>query len=119
MDLKAAGFILNLKYITDSAATTNVTLGSTITHTIGLTNSGKRGVVYLPADGIEGRVIWAKQIGQGSTRFYPQGGQKIFDDISENEYYDCTEGEELKFVFVKMVIGGNNVEVWVVSRYKY
>lgn len=119
MDLLAAGLILKTKYISDSAATTAVTLGTLYTQVVGLTNSGNQGIVYLPSDGYEGRVIWAKQIGAGSMRFYPVSGQHIYDDSSENDYYDCECGQELKFTFAKYRINSVSKEVWLVSRWKY
>lgn len=118
-DLVAAGLILRLKYVTDTAATTPLYLSSNHTQVIGLTNSGKTATVYLPADEMEGKVIYAKQIGQGITRFRPRTGQKIFDNISENEYYDISEGQEVKFTFVKFVLNSVNVEAWAVSRWKF
>lgn len=119
MDLCAAGLILKQKYITDSAATTAVNLGTTDTQAVGLTNKDKTGTVYLPTDGYEGKVIFAKQIGQGAMRFYPKSGQKIFDDITENNYYDVSEGQEAKFTFTVFNLNGKRVEAWSVSRWKF
>lgn len=119
MDLCAAGLILKQKYITDSAATTAVNLGTTDTQAVGLTNKDKIGTVYLPTDGYEGKVIFAKQIGQGAMRFYPKSGQKIFDDITENNYYDVYEGQEAKFTFTVFNLNGKRVEAWSVSRWKF
>jgi len=118
-DLCAAGLILKQNYITDSAATTAVNLSASITQAIGLTNKDKTGTVYLPTDGYEGKVIFAKQIGQGAMRFYPKSGQKIFDDITENDYYDVPEGWEAKFTFTVFNLNGNRVEAWCVGRWKY
>lgn len=118
-DLCAAGLILKQKYITDSAATTAVNLSASITQAIGLTNKNKTGTVYLPTDGYEGKVIFAKQIGQGAMRFYPKSGQKIFDDITENDYYDVPEGWEAKFTFTVFNLNGNRVEAWCVGRWKH
>ncbi len=118
-DLMASGLILRQKYITDSQATTPLNLGGGYTHLVGLSNKDKMATVYLPTDGYEGKVIWAKQIGQGAMRFYPRSGQKIFDDISENEYYTCEEGYELKFVFARFILNSNDIEAWLVSKYKY
>lgn len=118
-NLCAAGLIYNQKYISDSAATTAVTLGANITQVVGLTNSGNRGLVYLPTDGYEGKVIYAKQIGAGSMRFYPTSGQKIFDDTSSNDYYDVANGYECKFTFSVYNLNGERVEVWLVSRWKF
>lgn len=59
----------------------------------------KTATVYLPTGEMEGKVIFAKQIGQGQMRFRPRSGQFIFDDISANDYYDVPEGWEAKFTF--------------------
>lgn len=118
-DLCAAGLIYRQKYITDSAATTAVTLGGNVTQVVGLTNNGKTGLVYLPTDGYEGKVIYAKQIGAGAMRIYPKSGQKIFDDTTENDYYDVPNGYECKFTFSVYNLNGSRVEVWLVSRWKF
>ena len=122
-NLKAAGLVLNLKYITDDAATTSVTLSALVSQVVGLTNSGNRGVVYLPNDDLEGKVIWAKQFGKGSMRFYPQSGQHIYDDDTENEYYDAGTGYELKFTYARWVKESGdtsvNVQGWLVCKYSF
>lgn len=118
-DLCASGLIYKHKYITDRAATTAENLGGFETQIVGLTNTGKTGIVYLPTDGLEGKVIYAKQIGAGGMRFYPKSGQKIFDDTSENEYYDVPNGWEAKFTFSVYNLNGSRVEVWLVSRWKF
>lgn len=118
-DLVAAGFILRTKYINDSAATSAIYLDAGYSQVIGLTNSGKTGTVYLPSEEMEGKVIYAKQIGQGATRFRPRSGQKIFDDVTANEYYDMGEGQEMKFTFIKFILNDVSTEAWVVSRWKY
>lgn len=118
-DLVAAGFILRTKYINDSAATSAIYLDAGYSQVISLTNSGKTGTVYLPSEEMDGKVIYAKQIGQGATRFRPRSGQKIFDDITANEYYDMGEGQEMKFTFIKFILNNVSTEAWVVSRWKY
>lgn len=118
-DLCASGLILKQFYVTDNAATTAVNLGSGVTQVVGLTNKDKVGIAYLPTDGLEGKVIFAKQIGEGATRFYPKSGQKIFDDTSENDYYDIPNGWEAKFTFSVYNLNGNRVEVWLVSKWKF
>lgn len=118
-DLCASGLILKQFYVTDNAATTAVNLGSGVTQVVGLTNKDKVGIAYLPTDGLEGKVVFAKQIGAGATRFYPKSGQKIFDDTSENDYYDIPNGWEAKFTFSVYNLNGNRVEVWLVSKWKF
>lgn len=118
-DLMASGLILKTKYVSDREAKTALSLPKSITNVIGLANKGKQSVVYLPTDGYEGRVIWAKQVGAGSVRFYPKSGQKIYDDITANDYYDVGTGEELKFTFSIFVINNVATEAWLVSKYRF
>ncbi len=115
----ASGLVFKQKYITDSAVTTAVNLGGGATQVVGLVNAGNTGIVYLPTDGLEGKVIYAKQIGAGQMRFYPKSGQKIFDDTSQNDYYDVPNGYECKFTFSVYNLNGARVEVWLVSRWKF
>lgn len=118
-DLMAAGLILKTKYVTDTQVTTALNLQKSITNIVGLVNQGKKGIVYLPTDGYEGRVIWAKQIGAGSMRFYPKSGQRIYDDNSANDYYEVGQGEELKFTFAIFMVNNVLTEAWLVSKYKF
>ncbi len=115
MDLMAAGLIYNTKYVVDS----DIYLGDGYTQCIGLTNAGKTATVYLPTGNLEGKVIFAKQIGQGQMRFRPRGGQFIFDDITANDYYDIPEGWEAKFTFSVFILNGVRKEAWLVSRFRY
>lgn len=115
-DLLAAGLILNPKYIGDSAT---YYLSDTYTQCIGLTNRDITSTVYLPTGDMDGKVIFAKQIGQGQMRFRARSGQSIFDDISANDYYDVPEGWEAKFTFSIFILNGVRKEAWLVSRFKY
>lgn len=112
-NLKVKGFIYGIKYITASG----VYLTDAMSLVVGLTNSQAK--VYLPASTREGQTIIFKQWWTGSMIIYPRNGQKIFDDHTENEYYDVSEGQELIAHFVKAAINGENVQVWVVSKYKF
>lgn len=115
-DLLAAGLIFNPKYIGDSST---YYLGDRYTQCLGLTNSGKTSAVYLPTGHMEGKVIFAKQIGQGQMRFWPRAGQFIFDDITANDYYDVPQGWEAKFTFAIFYLNGVKKEAWFVSRWKF
>lgn len=115
-DLLAAGLILNPKYIGDSST---YYLDDCYTQCLGLTNAGKTATVYLPTGSMEGKVIYAKQIGQGKMLFRPRGGQFIFDDISANDYYDVGEGHEAKFTFAIFYLNDAKKEAWFVSRWKF
>lgn len=115
-DLLAAGLILNPKYIGDSST---YYLDDKYTQCLGLTNSGKTAAVYLPTGEMEGKVIFAKQIGQGQMRFWPRSGQFIFDDISANDYYDVPQGWEAKFTFAVFYLNDVKKEAWFVSRWRF
>lgn len=115
-DLLAAGLILNPKYIGDNST---YYLPDGYTQCLGLTNSGITATVYLPTGGMEGKVIFAKQIGQGQMRFRARSGQYIYDDISVNDYYDVPEGWEAKFTFAIFYQNSQKKEAWLVSRWKY
>ena len=52
-------------------------------------------------------------------RVYPRSGYKLYDDSTENEYYDVGQGQCLIAHFVKFAINGENVSVWTLSRFKY
>ena len=112
-NLKVKGVIYGIKYITASG----VYLTDAMSLVVGFTNSQAK--VYLPASTREGQTIIFKQWWTGSMRIYPRNGQKIFDDHTENEYYDVSEGQELIAHFVRAAINGENVQVWVVSKYKF
>lgn len=112
-NLKIKGLIYGVKYIT--ATSTYIT--DAISLVVGFTSGQAK--VYLPASTREGQTIIFKQWWTGYMRIYPRNGQKIFDDHTENEYYDVSEGQELIAHFVKAAINGENVQVWVVSKYKF
>lgn len=112
-NLKANGISLNTKYITSSGTY----LTDSISNVVGFGSS--RLNVYLPASTREGQTIFVKQWWRGSLRVYPRSGQKIYDNTSQNEYYDFAEGQGGIFTFVRASINGENVEVWLVSRWKY
>ena len=118
-DLLAAGLIYRQKYVTDSHATTAYNISSNVTQIVSLSNSGVTAKTILPSDGMEGKVIYVKQIGAGAVRIQPKSGQHLYDDNSENTYYDLGCGEEAKFTFAHYTIGGTSTEVWLVSRWKF
>lgn len=113
LNLKAKGLILGTKYIT----TSGTYLTDAMTNVVGFGSSQMN--VYLPASIREGQTIFVKQWWTGSLRIYPRSGQKIYDDSSENEYYDFGQGQGGIFTFVRAAINGESVEVWLVSRWKY
>lgn len=117
--LYAHGLILHRRAISGEKQT--VYLGYNDTLVVGYTSDAA--TVYLPSDPYEGQVIFVKQWWTGYMRFKPRTGHHIYDDSSENEYYDFAEGQGGMFVFSIGYIGtsGNKVkkESWIVSRWKF
>lgn len=118
-DLKACGLILNTKFISDSSSYTDRCLSKSVSFVIGLLSKGVVRDVYLPNDTKNGRIIKFKQMGAGAMRVRPTSGYHIYDDTSENDYYDCGEGQCLEFVFGIWVKGSTTTKVWTVSKYKF
>lgn len=114
-NLLAAGLILKTKRVDES--TTTVYLEPTDSMVIGY--SRKQTIAYLPSDGIIGRTIFFKQWWTGYIRVYPRSGQHLYDDSSENSYYDIGQGQMGIFVFTVGYIEGVKKEAWLVSRFKY
>lgn len=114
LNLKACGLTLKPKYISGGSAY----LSDTDSLVIGFSTNAPTNV-YLPASMREGQTIFVKMFGSGYLRFYPQGGQLIFDDNTENQYYDCNNGQSLIFHFCRVFINNNLTDVWLVSRFKF
>lgn len=80
-------------------------------------------IVYLPTDPYEGQVVFVKQWWSGYMRFKPRTGHHIYDDHTENDYYDFAEGQGGMFVFSIGYIGSGSsakkTEAWIVSRWKF
>lgn len=118
-DLKACGLILNTRFIGDSSSYSERCIPKSVSFVIGLCNMNVVRDVYLPNDTKNGRIIKFKQMGSGAMRVRPMSGQHIYDDTTENDYYDCGEGQCLEFVFGIWVKGSTTTNVWTVSKYKY
>ncbi len=115
-NLKANGLTLGIKKIFGkTTTTTNLTDAQTLV--VGLSSVKQN--VYLPASDKQGQTIILKQLWTGYMRVYPRSGYKLFDDSTENEYYDVGQGQCLIAHFVKFSINGEDVSVWTLSRFKY
>lgn len=115
-NLKANGLTLGIKKIFGTA-TTSTFLTDAQTLVVGLSSVKQN--VYLPASDKQGQTIILKQLWAGYMRVYPRSGYKLFDDNTENEYYDVGMGQCLIAHFVKFAINGENVSVWTLSRFKF
>lgn len=118
-NLRALGASFGIRYISDSSDYNARCLGENNCIVFGLTNSGVRQTIYLPTDGVEGRIIIVKQMGQGGLRVDTLSGQHIYDDSTENDYADIGCGTVGVFIFGKYSIGGVNKEVWSSNSFKW
>lgn len=114
-NLMAAGLLLHTKFVEEVSSATY--LYETDSLVIGISRNAQ--TVYLPSDGVIGRIIFIKQWWAGYMRVYPRSGQHIYDDTSENSYYDFGEGQMGIFTFVITYIGGVRTEAWLVNKFKY
>lgn len=114
-NLMAAGLFLHRKAVEESSS--SVYLSETDSLVIGY--SRNRQIVYLPSDGVIGRTIFFKQWWTGYMRVYPRNGNVLYDDSSQNDYYDIGEGQGAIFHFTIGYINGVKKSAWLVSRYKF
>lgn len=118
-DLYAGGLTLGKRAISGTKQT--VYLNAADTMIIGYTSDTS--IVYLPANPKEGQVVWVKQWWTGTMRLRPRTGHHIYDDNTENEYYDFDCGRAGMFVFtIGYITSGNTTtkkEAWLVSAWKW
>lgn len=114
-NLMAAGLFLHRKAVEESSS--SVYLSETDSLVIGY--SRKQQIVYLPSDGVIGRTIFFKQWWTGYMRVYPRSGNVLYDDSSQNDYYDIGEGQGAIFHFTIGYIDGVKKSAWLVSRYRF
>lgn len=114
-NLMAAGLFLHRKAIEESSS--SVYLSETDSLVIGY--SRKQQIVYLPSDGVIGRTIFFKQWWTGYMRVYPRSGNVLYDDHTQNDYYDIGEGQGAIFHFTVGYVDGVKRSAWLVSRYKF
>lgn len=114
-NLMAAGLFLHRKAIEESSS--SVYLSETDSLVIGYSRNQQ--IVYLPSDGVIGRTIFFKQWWTGYMRVYPRSGNVLYDDHTQNDYYDIGEGQGAIFHFTVGHVGGVKKSAWLVSRYKF
>ena len=88
-NLMAAGLFLHRKAIEERSS--SVYLSETDSLVIGYSRNQQ--IVYLPSDGVIGRTIFFKQWWTGYMRVYPRSGNVLYDDHTQNDYYDIGEGQ--------------------------
>lgn len=114
-NLMAAGLFLHRKAVEESSS--SVYLSETDSLVIGYSRNQQ--IVYLPSDGVIGRTIFFKQWWTGYMRVYPRNGNVLYDDSSQNDYYDIGEGQGAIFHFTVGYVDGVKKSAWLVSRYKF
>lgn len=114
-NLMAAGLFLHRKAIEESSSF--VYLSETDSLVIGYSRNQQ--IVYLPSDGVIGRTIFFKQWWTGYMRVYPRSGNVLYDDHTQNDYYDIGEGQGAIFHFTVGYVDGVKKSAWLVSRYKF
>lgn len=114
-NLMAAGLFLHRKAIEESSS--SVYLSETDSLVIGYSRNQQ--IVYLPSDGVIGRTIFFKQWWTGYMRVYPRSGNVLYDDHTQNDYYDISEGQGAIFHFTVGYVNGVKKSAWLVSRYKF
>lgn len=114
-NLMAAGLFLHTKAIEEQTA--SVYLSETDSLVIGYSRNQQ--IVYLPSDGVIGRTIFFKQWWTGYMRVYPRSGNVLYDDHTQNDYYDIGEGQGAIFHFTVGYVDGVKKSAWLVSRYKF
>jgi len=114
-NLMAAGLFLHRKAIEESSS--SVYLSETDSLVIGYSRNQQ--IVYLPSDGVIGRTIFFKQWWTGYMRVYPRSGNVLYDDHTQNDYFDIGEGQGAIFHFTVGYVNGVKKSAWLVSRYKF
>lgn len=114
-NLMAAGLFLHRKAVEESSS--SVYLSETDSLVIGY--SRQQQIVYLPSDGVIGRTIFFKQWWTGYMRVYPRSGNVLYDDSSQNDFYDIGEGQGAIFHFTVGYVNSVKKSAWLVSRYKF
>lgn len=114
-NLMAAGLFLHRKAVEESSS--SVYLSETDSLVIGYSRNQQ--IVYLPSDGVIGRTIFFKQWWTGYMRVYPRSGNVLYDDSSQNDFYDIGEGQGAIFHFTVGYVNGVKKSAWLVSRYKF
>lgn len=113
--LKAYGLVLNVEYINSN--TTSKYIYDSDTMVISFATGTC--VTYLPASTREGQIVLLKQINSGKMRVYPRGGQVLYDDASQNDYYDAGSGQMIIAVFGRASVNGESKQIWFLNRIKF
>lgn len=110
-NLMAAGLFLHVRAIEER--TGSVYLSETDSLVIGYSRNEQ--VVYLPNDGVIGRIIFFKQWWTGNMKLFARGGQVIYDDHTVNSYHKVYEGRIAIAIFTIGYVEGVKKEAWLIN----
>lgn len=113
--LKGCGVSTSTYYFTDAKDGAQLDLNNTAV--IGLVS--QTCTLYLPTNAHEGQIVEILQMGSGKIKIDTNDGTHIYDDDSENDYYECSCGECVVCKKVQYAINGTNLDIWITRRYKY
>lgn len=118
-NLMAAGLFLHMRAIEEKTnsngdlITGYTYLNSTDSLVIGYARNEQ--VVYLPNDGVIGRIIFFKQWWTGNMKLLARGGQVIYDDHTVNSYHKVYEGRIAIAIFTIGYVAGVKKEAWLIN----
>lgn len=115
--LRANGFYKSVFYFTDRHD--NYQLKNTDSVVVCLVNAGRTNTLYLPKNAYEGQIIDVINMAGGIVRVDTNDGTRIYDDISENEYYDIEGGWHAVIIKVKYAINGATRDIWTLQEFNY
>ncbi|WP_373248850.1 hypothetical protein [Bacteroides thetaiotaomicron] len=110
-NLLAAGLFLKTRAIEESSS--SVYLSESDSLVIGYSRNEQ--IVYLPNDGVIGRIIFFKQWWTGNMKIYARGGQLIYDDHTVNNYHKVYEGKMAVAIFTIGYVAGVKKEAWLIN----
>lgn len=110
--LMAAGLFLKAELIDDNDSSTTY-ISETTSLVIGYCSGNKN--VYLPADGVIGRIIIFKQWWTGTMTIYARSGQKIYDDNTVNNYHKVYCGRIAIAIFTVGYINDVKTSAWLIN----
>lgn len=113
--LKAAGLVLNVKTITDTD--TSVQLTDYQTYIIGFSTGSAD--VYLPQATRDGQTVFIKQWQSGKLVVYAPDGYKLYNDSTADDRVTLSSGEMAICVYILAKINGTSTGCWLINRLPY
>lgn len=113
-NLLAAGLILHVKAIEETSSYIYLSENDSIA--VGYSRNNQN--VYLPTDGIIGRVVFVRQWWSGEITLMSRGGQKMYYNNNVVNSFKIVSGETAMCIFCIGYIAGVKTEAWIVNSFK-